>query len=72
MLVKKPANAWMVQNPEDDCGSHKNEQSEQPGPGQHDSALSYQAGTPILSRPLLHMQVANTWLCNHVIRGGSR
>jgi hypothetical protein len=53
MLVKEPANARMVQNPEDDCGSHKKRQSEQPGPDQHDSALSYQAGTPILSQPVL-------------------
>jgi len=41
MLVKKPANARMVQHPEDDCGSHKNRQSEQPGPQEHECALSY-------------------------------
>src|SRR2546425_11635715 len=41
MLVKKPANAWMVQHPEDDCGSHKNRQSEQPGPREHECALFY-------------------------------
>jgi len=39
--VKKAANAWMVQHPEDDCGGHKNRQSKQPGPREHECALSY-------------------------------